>query len=83
MNYIALLYWSCLKTDRHWDEMSVVAGKNIAPDASASMRKMLKLDLMSLLDKFETVSAGAAKVCFFPKKTSNWPLKTEKDILRF
>ena len=32
------------------------------PDVSTSMRKMLKLDLMSLQEKFENVSAGAAKV---------------------
>ncbi|XP_075243127.1 dynein axonemal heavy chain 7-like isoform X3 [Convolutriloba macropyga] len=48
-------------TTRHWEEMSFIAGKSIMPDAATSLRKMLKLDLMSLQEKFENVSAGAAK----------------------
>ena len=48
-------------SQRHWDELSALAGKDITPDVSTTMRKMLRHDLMPLLEPIEGVSAGAAK----------------------
>nr|KAJ3422321.1 Dynein heavy chain 7, axonemal [Polyrhizophydium stewartii] len=47
--------------DRHWAKMSSIAGFEIRPDGSASLRKMLKLNLEQFLAPFQDVSDGAAK----------------------
>eukprot|EP00842_Homolaphlyctis_polyrhiza_P004671 jgi/Hompol1/5204/HPOL_004223-RA len=47
--------------DRHWTRMSTLAGFEIRPDGSASLRKMLKMNLEQFLVPFQEVSDAAAK----------------------
>lgn len=35
----------------HWDDMSVIAGFDLTPDAGTTFRKILKMDLMDDLEK--------------------------------
>lgn len=46
---------------RHWDEMSEVAGFDITPDAGTTLRKILNMGLDDRLDSFEIISIGANK----------------------
>jgi dynein heavy chain len=42
--------------DRHWARMSAIAGFDIKPDSSSSLRKMLKMNLDQFLPQFQEVS---------------------------
>lgn len=46
---------------RHWDDMSKIAGFDLTPDAGTTLRKIINQDLMKDLDKYETISVGASK----------------------
>nr|XP_034175500.1 dynein heavy chain 12, axonemal isoform X3 [Osmia lignaria] len=45
----------------HWDDMSVIAGFDLTPDAGTTFRKILKMDLMDDLEKYEMISTSATK----------------------
>ncbi|KAI9190103.1 hypothetical protein H9P43_001536 [Blastocladiella emersonii ATCC 22665] len=47
--------------DRHWRDMSTAAGINIKPDATTSLRKILKMNLDEHYDKFQEISESASK----------------------
>lgn len=47
--------------DRHWEKMGSIAGFEIKPDASTSLKKMLKLNIDSFLPSFLEVSESASK----------------------
>jgi dynein heavy chain len=47
--------------DRHWKEMSSIAGVHIKPDATTSLRKILKMNLDEFYPKFQEVSDCASK----------------------
>ncbi|XP_045466215.1 dynein axonemal heavy chain 7-like isoform X2 [Harmonia axyridis] len=47
--------------DRHWKDMSDIAGFNLTPDAGTSLRKMMKLGLEPNIDQYEVISIGATK----------------------
>ncbi|KAJ3284862.1 Dynein heavy chain 7, axonemal, partial [Borealophlyctis nickersoniae] len=47
--------------ERHWNKMSEIAGFDIKPDATSSLRKMLKMGLEPFLDSFQEVSDAAGK----------------------
>ncbi|KAJ3222973.1 Dynein heavy chain 7, axonemal [Clydaea vesicula] len=47
--------------ERHWNKLSAIAGIEIKPDASTSMRKMLKLNLEQFLPEFEITGDSASK----------------------
>ncbi|KAI9202130.1 dynein heavy chain and region D6 of dynein motor-domain-containing protein [Polychytrium aggregatum] len=47
--------------DRHWNKLSAVAGFDIKPDSTSSLRKMLKNNLEQFLDPFQEVSDAASK----------------------
>lgn len=47
--------------DRHWEEMSEVAGFDITPDAGTTLHKMLNYGILDKMDSFEIISAGANK----------------------
>ncbi|XP_048874195.1 dynein axonemal heavy chain 12 isoform X2 [Brienomyrus brachyistius] len=46
---------------RHWEQMSEIAGFDLKPDSGTTLRKVLRLSLTSVLDKFESISAAASK----------------------
>ncbi|KAF7662821.1 hypothetical protein LDENG_00225550 [Lucifuga dentata] len=46
---------------RHWDQMSEIVGYDLTPNAGTTLRKVLKQNLSSYLEQFETVSAAASK----------------------
>uniref|UniRef100_A0A336LVJ1 CSON005797 protein n=1 Tax=Culicoides sonorensis TaxID=179676 RepID=A0A336LVJ1_CULSO len=46
---------------RHWDEMSAIAGFDITPDAGTTIRKMQKMGLQYHMNDFEVVSMSANK----------------------
>ncbi|KAI8910835.1 dynein heavy chain and region D6 of dynein motor-domain-containing protein, partial [Gorgonomyces haynaldii] len=47
--------------DRHWTKMSDIAGFEIRPDASTSLRKMIKMELDPFIEQFQEVSDSAGK----------------------
>jgi dynein heavy chain len=47
--------------NRHWEKMESVAGFEIKPDASTSLKKMLKLNIDTFLSFFLEVSESASK----------------------
>ena len=48
--------------DRHWKQMSDIAGFDLTPDSGSTLRKVLKLKLDPYMEQFETISGGATKV---------------------
>ncbi|XP_046961667.1 dynein axonemal heavy chain 12 [Vanessa cardui] len=46
---------------RHWDEMSNIAGFDLTPNAGTSLRKIINFDLWEDLDQYEIVSVAATK----------------------
>lgn len=47
--------------DRHWAEMSSIAGFDLTPNAGTSLRKITKFGIDHLLSNFEIISIGANK----------------------
>ncbi|KAI9097032.1 dynein heavy chain and region D6 of dynein motor-domain-containing protein [Phlyctochytrium arcticum] len=47
--------------ERHWNRMTAVAAFDIKPDATTSLRKMLKLNLEPFLEPFQEISDAASK----------------------
>ncbi|KAK2581073.1 hypothetical protein KPH14_006115 [Odynerus spinipes] len=45
----------------HWDEMSAIAGFDITPNAGTTLRKMINMDLLEDLEKYELISVSASK----------------------
>ena len=45
---------------RHWDEMSILAGFDLTPNAGTSLRKIVNMNLQNV-DSYEIISSGAVK----------------------
>ncbi|XP_053982803.1 dynein axonemal heavy chain 7 [Hylaeus volcanicus] len=45
----------------HWDDMSSIAGFDLTPDAGTTFRKIINMDLMENLEKYEMISTSATK----------------------
>ncbi|KAK6095886.1 hypothetical protein MT418_003767 [Batrachochytrium dendrobatidis] len=56
--------------DRHWTKMSAAAEFEIRPDGSASLRKMLKMNLEQFLVPFQEISDFASKEYTLEKNMS-------------
>ncbi|KAK7490595.1 hypothetical protein BaRGS_00018198, partial [Batillaria attramentaria] len=56
--------------DRHWKQMSQIAGFDLTPDAGTTLRKVQKLELEPFLDKFEVISGAATKEYSLEKATA-------------
>lgn len=67
--------------DRHWSKMSDISGFEIRPDATSSLRKMIKLELDPFLNSFQEVSDNAAKEFTLEKGMSK--MNQEWDPLEF
>ncbi|XP_055621192.1 dynein axonemal heavy chain 12 [Toxorhynchites rutilus septentrionalis] len=59
--YIVNIMCNPALKDRHWDEMSEIAGFDLTPDAGTTLRKFINYQLEKDLDKFEIISIGANK----------------------
>lgn len=59
--YIVKIMCNSALRDRHWQEMSDIAGFNLKPDAGTSLRKIINLKIEHLLPNFEIISIGANK----------------------
>lgn len=46
---------------RHWTEMSRIAGYDMTPNAGTTLRKLFEMDLSKDIDKYEIISSGALK----------------------
>ncbi|KAI7794029.1 dynein axonemal heavy chain 12 [Triplophysa rosa] len=46
---------------RHWEQMSEVVGYDLTPDSGTTLQKVLKQNLTSYLELFESISVGASK----------------------
>ncbi|XP_052747070.1 dynein axonemal heavy chain 12 [Bicyclus anynana] len=46
---------------RHWDEMSNIAGFDLTPTAGTTLRKIINFDLWADLDQYEIISVAATK----------------------
>ncbi|XP_019696725.1 dynein heavy chain 7, axonemal [Harpegnathos saltator] len=45
----------------HWDDMSAIARFDLTPDAGTSLRKIINMNLMEDLEKYEIISSSATK----------------------
>nr|XP_033342927.1 dynein heavy chain 12, axonemal isoform X1 [Megalopta genalis]XP_033342928.1 dynein heavy chain 12, axonemal isoform X2 [Megalopta genalis] len=45
----------------HWDDMSAVAGFDLTPNAGTTFRKIINMNLMEDLEKYEMISTSASK----------------------
>ncbi|XP_076243987.1 dynein heavy chain at 62B [Calliopsis andreniformis] len=45
----------------HWDDMSAIAGFDLTPNAGTTFRKIIHMDLIENLEKYEMVSISATK----------------------
>uniref|UniRef100_A0AAG5DIC0 Dynein heavy chain linker domain-containing protein n=1 Tax=Anopheles atroparvus TaxID=41427 RepID=A0AAG5DIC0_ANOAO len=59
--YVVKIMCNSALKDRHWDEMSEIAGFDLTPDAGTTLRKIINYKLEKDLDKFEIISIGANK----------------------
>lgn len=59
--YIVNIMCNPALKDRHWDEMSEIAGFDLTPDAGTTLRKIINHKLDKDLDKFEIISIGGNK----------------------
>ncbi|CAG9566775.1 unnamed protein product [Danaus chrysippus] len=46
---------------RHWDEMSTIAGFDLTPNAGTSLRKIIDYNLWEDIDQYEIISVAATK----------------------
>ncbi|KAK5645095.1 hypothetical protein RI129_006395 [Pyrocoelia pectoralis] len=46
---------------RHWDDMSEIAGFDITPDAGTTLAKFMNMGIIDEIDKYEVISSGAIK----------------------
>ncbi|XP_034826235.1 dynein axonemal heavy chain 7 [Maniola hyperantus] len=46
---------------RHWDEMSIIAGFDLTPTAGTTLRKIINFDLWGEIDQYEIISVAATK----------------------
>lgn len=46
---------------RHWDEMSIIAGFDLTPTAGTTLRKIINFDLWADIDQYEIISVAATK----------------------
>lgn len=46
---------------RHWDEMSIIAGFDLTPTAGTTLRKIINFDLWDDIDQYEIISVAATK----------------------
>lgn len=46
---------------RHWDEMTQIAGFDLTPTAGTTLRKIIKYDLWDDIDQYEIISVAATK----------------------
>ncbi|KAG7202889.1 hypothetical protein KM043_010036 [Ampulex compressa] len=44
---------------RHWEEMSLIRGFDLMPNAGTTLRKVMGFDLMCNIEKYEAISKGA------------------------
>ncbi|XP_014211752.1 dynein heavy chain 12, axonemal [Copidosoma floridanum] len=62
-HYVPLVMCFCnpALNQRHWDEMSQIAGFDLTPNAGTTLRKIVGMNLMDQIDLYEQVSVGATK----------------------
>ncbi|KAL6447918.1 hypothetical protein ACFW04_000175 [Cataglyphis niger] len=46
---------------RHWKEMSAICNFDLTPNAGTTLKKMIDMNLMDNIDKYEAISLGAYK----------------------
>ncbi|KAF5300254.1 hypothetical protein FQR65_LT09209 [Abscondita terminalis] len=46
---------------RHWDEMSQVAGFDLTPNAGTTLQKLMNMGLLDKIDQYEVISMSAIK----------------------
>ncbi|XP_058067045.1 dynein axonemal heavy chain 12 [Anopheles bellator] len=59
--YVVKIMCNPALKDRHWDEMSEIAGFDLTPDAGTTLRKIINYKLDKDLEKFDIISIGANK----------------------
>lgn len=59
--YIVKIMCNPALHDRHWIEMSEIAGFDLTPDAGTTLRKITKMGISDKLQSFEIISIGANK----------------------
>ncbi|CAB0032367.1 unnamed protein product [Trichogramma brassicae] len=62
-NYVPMVQCFCNSAlrQRHWDEMSGIAGFDLTPNAGTTMRKIIGMNLSDNMELYEQISVGATK----------------------
>ncbi|KAI5095774.1 dynein heavy chain 12, axonemal isoform X1 [Silurus meridionalis] len=56
---------------RHWEQMSEIVNYDMMPNSGTTLRKVLKQNLTSYMEQFETISAAASKEFSLEKAMQN------------
>ncbi|XP_017568229.2 dynein heavy chain 12, axonemal isoform X1 [Pygocentrus nattereri] len=56
---------------RHWEQMSEIVNYDLTPNSGSTLRKVLKQNLTSYMEQFETISAAASKEFSLEKAMQN------------
>uniref|UniRef100_A0A8D2NKF8 Dynein axonemal heavy chain 12 n=1 Tax=Zonotrichia albicollis TaxID=44394 RepID=A0A8D2NKF8_ZONAL len=67
--------------ERHWKQMSDIAGFDITPDAGTTLRKVLKQKLSAYMDQFTVISVSASKE--FSLEKAMFTMKETWDSISF
>ncbi|KAK0162631.1 hypothetical protein PV327_006394 [Microctonus hyperodae] len=72
-HYVELINCICNKAmeQRHWDEMSIIYGSDITPNAGTTLRKFITLNLMKDIEKYNIISIGANKELALQRQIEN------------
>uniref|UniRef100_A0A8D2QK81 Dynein axonemal heavy chain 12 n=1 Tax=Zonotrichia albicollis TaxID=44394 RepID=A0A8D2QK81_ZONAL len=79
--YTGLMGNPTLTIERHWKQMSDIAGFDITPDAGTTLRKVLKQKLSAYMDQFTVISVSASKE--FSLEKAMFTMKETWDSISF
>ncbi|KAH0539600.1 hypothetical protein KQX54_006018 [Cotesia glomerata] len=81
--YVPLVNCMCnpALAQRHWTEMSSIHGEDFTPNAGTTLRKIIALDLMKDIDKYEVISISANKELSLQKQLEK--MSSEWDCISF
>ncbi|XP_046630090.1 dynein axonemal heavy chain 7-like [Neodiprion virginianus] len=79
---LAICFCNPALVKRHWDEMSVIAGIDLVPNAGTTLQKIIGFDLTHDIEKYQVISIGANKELALQKQLAAMMNEWDPLILR-